>query len=58
MSPEQFVVAIREVVRDAAVEDVINNLVSPTGRKVSTEEKNVQHGTAPLGTRRDHMLMI
>lgn len=39
MSPEEFVEAIREVVRDAAVEGVVNNLESPPGRNISSEEK-------------------
>lgn len=49
MSPEQFVDAIREVVRDAAVEGVINNLVSPPGRKVSTEERKRSTWYSSLG---------
>jgi len=39
MNSEQFISVVKEVVRDSAIEDTIENLEEPPGRKVSEEEK-------------------
>ena len=39
MNSEEFVEAVKEVVRDSVIEDTIENLEDPPGRKVSEAEK-------------------
>lgn len=41
MNKEKFVSLIKEVVRDAAIEDTILNVEDPPGRRVSDEEKQL-----------------
>jgi predicted house-cleaning noncanonical NTP pyrophosphatase (MazG superfamily) len=38
MRPQQFIEAIKDVVRDAAIDDVISNLKDPPGRTVDKHE--------------------
>ena len=39
MNSEEFILIIRKVVRDQTIEDLIDNLKCPPGRKISVEEQ-------------------
>ena len=43
MNSEKFITVIKQVVRDAAIEDVIANIENPPGRKVTASEKAISN---------------
>lgn len=41
MNSEQFVSVIKKVVREAAIQDILDNIEDPPGRRVSAQEKEI-----------------
>lgn len=50
MNSEDFIAVIKHIVRDAAIEDTIDNLEQPPGRKVSDKDKELSDWFNSLST--------